>query len=119
MHDDDRKQSERRDSQRAVANFKCLCSGFWRKGSGVLTSISGSGALLEETSFVPVGGELVGLSLDLPLPGASLLIGWVSRHTDSGFAIEFDKSDAETQRLAREIAAIVPMRSRGDRQTKS
>ena len=103
MHDDDRNQSERRDSQRAVASFKCLCSGFWRKGSGVLTSISSSG----------------GVSLDLPLPGASLLIGWVSRHTDSGFAIEFDKSDAETQRLAREIAAIVPMRSRADRQTKS
>ncbi len=119
MHDDDRKQSERRDSHRAVAHFKCLCSGYWRKGSGVLVSISGSGALIEETSFVPVGGELVGLSLELPLPGASLLIGWVSRHTDSGFAIEFDKSDVETQRLASEIAAIVPMSARADRPKKS
>ncbi len=119
MHDDDCKQPERRDSQRAVAHFKCLCSGFGGTGSGVLTNISGSGAQIEETSFVPVRGELVGLSLDLPLPGASLLIGWVIRHSESGFAIEFDESDAKTQRLAREIAAIVPMRSRADRQTKS
>ena len=88
------------------------------QGEFVLANISDSGALLEETSFVPVRGELVGLSLDLPLPGASLLIGWVSRHTESGFAIEFDESDAETQRLAREIAAIVPVCSRADRQTK-
>ncbi len=119
MHDDDSKRPERRDSNRAVAHFECLCSGFWQKGSGILTNISGSGAQIEETSFVPGRGELVGLSLDLPLPGASLLIGWVARHTESGFAIEFDESDAETQRLAREIAAIVPMRSRGDPQTKS
>ena len=102
-----------------MANFECLCSGFWRKGSGVLADISGSGALLEETSFVPVRGELVGLSLELPLPGACLLIGWVSRHTKRGFAIEFDESDAETQRLARDIGAIVPVRAKADRQAKS
>ena len=119
MHDDDRNRPERRDSHRVVANFECLCSGFHEKGSGVLTDISGSGAMLEETSFVPVRGELIGLSLDLPLPGACLLIGWVSRHTKAGFAIEFDQSDADTQRLARDIGAIVPVRPRSDRQAMS
>ncbi len=119
MSDHDPNQPERRESRRVVANFECICSGFHEKGSGVLADISGTGALLEQTSFMPVRGELIGLSLELPLPGACLLIGWVSRHTKAGFAIEFDQSDADTQRLARDIGAIVPVRPRSDRQAKS
>jgi hypothetical protein len=109
------KSKERRDSSRMVANFECLCSGFKRKGSGVLTDISHSGAMVEDASFVPVRGELIGLSIDLPVTGACLMIGWVTRHTPKGFAIEFDESSPEAKRLATDIAAIVPVRSKPDR----
>jgi hypothetical protein len=101
-----------------VANFECLCTGFKRKGSGLVSDISDSGALLEETSFVPVRGELVGLAIQIAAGESGLLIGWVTRHTKTGFAIEFDESSPHTKRLIKEIGAIVPVDARAGRPRK-
>ena len=112
------KRTERRDSDRVVANFECLCSGFKRKGSGLLVDISDSGAMLEEASFIPVRGELVGLAIEIAAGETGLLIGWVTRHTDRGFAIEFDESSPHTQHLVQEIGAIVPVDAKAGRPKK-
>ncbi len=112
------KRNERRGSDRVIANFECLCSGFREKGSGLLVNISDTGALLEEASFVPIRGELIGLAIEIPVAESGLLIGWVSRHTDKGFAIEFDESSPQTKRLAREIGAIVPVDAKAGRPRK-
>jgi hypothetical protein len=112
------KSSERRDSDRVVANFECMCTGYKRKGSGLVTDISNTGAMLEETSFIPVRGELVGLAIQLTAGESSLLIGWVTRHTKTGFAIEFDESSPHTKRMIEEIGAIVPVDVKAGRPRK-
>jgi hypothetical protein len=112
------KRNEQRDSDRVIANFECLCSGSREKGSGLLVDISDSGALLEEASFIPVRGELIGLAIEIPLCESALLIGWVSRHTNKGFAIEFDESSPQSKRLAKEIGAIVPANAKAGRRRK-
>ncbi len=112
------KRTERRDSNRVVANFECLCTGFRRKGTGLVVDLSDSGALLEEASFVPVRGELVGLAIKIAVGESGLLIGWVTRHTDKGFAVEFDESSPQTQRLVKQIGAIVPVDAKAGRPRK-
>jgi hypothetical protein len=112
------KRNERRDSDRVFANFECLCSGFKRKGRGLLVEISDFGALVEEASFVPVRGELIELAIETPVAKSGLLIGWVTRHTDRGFAIEFDESSPETKRLVKDIGAIVPVDAKAGRHQK-
>ncbi len=112
------KRNEQRDSERVIANFECLCSGSRGKGSGLLVDISDSGALVEEASFFPVRGELIGLAIEIPVVESGLLIGWVSRHTDKGFAIEFDVSSPQSKRLVKEIGAIVPADAKAGRRRK-
>ena len=112
------KRNERRDSDRVVANFECLCLGVKRKGSGLLVDISDFGALVEEASFVPVRGELIELAIEIPVAESGLLIGWVTRHTDKGFAIEFDESSPQTKRLVKDIGAIVPVDAKAGRPRK-
>lgn len=112
------KRNERRDSDRVIANFECLCSGSRGKGSGFLVDISDSGALMEEASFVPVRGELIGIAIEIPVAESGLLIGWVTRHTNKGFAIEFDVSSPQSKRLVKEIGAIVPADAKAGRRRK-
>ena len=112
------KKTERRESNRVIANFEWLCTGFKRKGTGLVVDLSDSGALLEEASFVPVRGELVGLAIEIAAGESGLLIGWVTRHTDDGFAVEFDESSPHTQRLIQEIGAIVPVDAKAGRPRK-
>ncbi len=71
-------------------------------------------ALLEKTLFTPVCGEPVALSMQLPLDGEGLLIDWVSRHTESGFAIELDEASPAPERLASYVAGVVPVRPEPD-----
>jgi hypothetical protein len=112
------RKTERRESNRVIANFECLCTGFKRKGTSLVVDLSETGALLEEASFVPVRGELVGIAIEIAAGESGLLIGWVTRHTDNGFAVEFDESSSETQRLVREIGAIVPVDAKSGRPRK-
>jgi hypothetical protein len=111
-------KSERRESDRVVANFECICTGYKRKGTGLVADISDTGAMLEETSFIPVRGELVGVAIRIAAGESGLLIGWVTRHTKTGFAIEFDESSPHSQRLIQEIGAIVPVDAKAGRPRK-
>lgn len=91
---------------------ECFGAATRQKGPGQVSELSRNGALVSQTDILPVRGELVGLGLDTA-NGTILLIGWVTRHTDQGFAIEFDHLDAKAIDFIDNSAAIVRSRGRG------
>ncbi len=81
---------------------------------GVLTNISYSGALIEDTSMQPAIGTPCALYLFLTPPGAFQavspfrLTGHVVRHSSTGFAIEYENNfDPDVRRLVDDAAAIL------------
>ena len=84
---------------------------------GVLTNISYSGALIEDTSMQPEIGTRIVLYVYLKPPRASEaaipseLIGLVSRHSSDGFAVKFESShNPYVPRIVDDAAAIVAAR---------
>jgi hypothetical protein len=81
---------------------------------GVLTNISYSGALIEDTSIQPAIGTFVVLSVYLK-PASAFeaatpfeLTGHVVRHSSTGFAIEYeDNLDSDVRRMVDDAAAVV------------
>ena len=81
---------------------------------GMLTNISYSGALIEDTSMQPEIGAATVLYVYLKPPGAFhavssfRLTGRVVRHSSTGFAVEFtDRFDPNVRRLVDDAAAIL------------
>ena len=82
---------------------------------GVLTNISYSGALIEDTSMQPEIGTRIVLYVYLkPLSAFEAvttpfeLTGHVVRHSSTGFAIEYkDNLDRDVRRMVDDAAAIV------------
>ena len=81
---------------------------------GVLTNISYSGALIEETSMQPEIRTSCVLHVYLKPPDAFKvaspfeLTGRIIRHSSTGFAIEFtDRSDPDVRRMVDDAAAIL------------
>ncbi len=81
---------------------------------GVLTNISYSGALIEDTSMQPEIGTPIVLYVFLKPPGAFKavspfkLTGHVVRHSSTGFAIEYEHHfDPDIRRLVDDAAAIL------------
>lgn len=100
-------RDNRRHSARFVTAFETLyCSG-QLEGAGVLTDISYQGARLEDTSIRPLLGDHVRLYVFVRPVDPFELVGSVVRHTNDGFAIEFEKLDPDTQSLVDDVAAIV------------
>ncbi len=84
------------------------------EGDGVLANISCSGALIADTNMEPAIGTLVTVYVYLKPPtafGAATsfkLAGHVTRHSSSGFAIEYDDNlDPDVRRMVDDAAAIV------------
>jgi hypothetical protein len=109
------RESNNRNTGRIMVDVKCYGAATRQKGSGQISDLSINGALVTHTEITPVRGELVGISLDSP-DGAILLVGWVVRHVDQGFAIEFDHLNEKTAAFINNAAAIVPSRGRGRQQ---
>jgi hypothetical protein len=101
----------RRRDGRLYTNYECLLAGYRQKARGVVRDISHHGALVVETEAIPVRGELVGLTFDHDNE-AVLLIGWVTRHVDHGFAIEFDHLNERAQALIDHLSALVEVERR-------
>ena len=81
---------------------------------GVLTNISYSGALIEETSMQPEILRSCVLHVSLKPPDAFRVAspfelgGRVVRHSSTGFAIEFtDRFDPDVRRMVDDAAAIL------------
>ncbi len=84
------------------------------EGDGVLANISYSGALIADANMEPAIGTLVTLYVYLKPPTAFeavppfKLVGHVTRHSSSGFAIEYDDNlDPDVRRMVDDAAAIV------------
>ena len=106
------RESNRRESGRTLVEVLCYGAATRQKGPGHVSELSRNGALVSETAILPVRGELVGLSMDTA-NGPILLIGWVTRHINKGFAIEFDHLDPNAIDYIDNCAAVVPARRRG------
>ncbi len=80
------------------------------EGIGILSNISYSGALIEDSSVQPTVGSRVRVYVFVeptdPIAPASPyeLRGRVVRHSSSGFAIEYEDPDPEVRELVDEAA---------------
>ena len=104
----------RRREGRVRTKFEALYSAGRLEGTGVLQDISYSGAHFEEASLLPSIGLEIRVYVFIQPVSPLELVGWVVRHTDNGFAIEYKVTDPEAQRLVDDIAAIVCPPKKGD-----
>jgi len=98
---------DRRRSPRFRARFDVLLSTGRQEGAGLLSEISYSGARLDETSFRPEPGTRVALYVFVQPVAPFELRGVVVRHTETGFAVDYDLFDAEIRRLVDDVAALI------------
>ena len=102
---------EKRRDARFLTALNAHYSSGPEEGIGVLTNISNSGALIEDSSVQPTVGSRVRIYVFTepadPIAPASPyeLVGRVVRHSNSGFAIEYEESDPDVCRLVEKAAA--------------
>ena len=90
----------KRSHRRAEVDIVVLCSSGTDRGSGILASLSLSGALLETTSIQPPIGAAVEIRIRLPNDDEPVtLAGFAVRHSTSGFAIQFSTSAEVVRQL--------------------
>ncbi len=100
----------RRRDGRLKTRFETL----YASGVGVLTDISYSGAMLEQSEVRPEVGSDLRLFVFLQPIDPIELVGQVVRHTPEGFAIEFKDADPGVRRFVDDVAAIVATPKRTD-----
>ena len=98
---------DRRRSPRFKARFDVLYSSGKQEGAGALVEISYCGARLEGASLAPEEGTKVTLYVFVQPVAPFEVTGWVSRATDSGFALDYDLFDPEIRRLVDDVAAMI------------
>ena len=99
--------NKRRDL-RVRTRFESLYSSGREEGAGVLADISYSGALMEGTSLKPELGTRLRVYVFLRPIDPFELVGQVVRHTENGFAIEYDEEPAEDlRRFVDDASAMV------------
>ena len=106
--------TKKRRGYRVSMRLEAYCSEDLFEVVGVLTNISYSGALIEETSMQPEIRTPCVLHVYLEPPDAFKvaspfdLTGRIIRHSSTGFAIEFtDRFDPDVRRLVDDAAAIL------------
>jgi len=98
---------ERRRSPRFRARFDALLSAGRQEGAGTLAEISYSGARLDEASIRPEPGSRITLYVFVQPVAPFELHGVVVRHTETGFAVDYDLFDAEIRRLVDDVSALI------------
>jgi hypothetical protein len=98
---------ERRRSPRFKARFDALYTAGREEGGGTLVQLSYSGARLAQTSVQPEIGTKVTLYIFIQPVAPFELTGFVARHTEDGFALDYDLFDAEVRRLVDDVAALI------------
>lgn len=101
---------EKRRDPRFIVALNAHYSSGPEEGIGILSNISYSGALIEDSSVRPTVGSRVRIYVFVeptdPIAPASPyeLRGRVVRHSPSGFAIEYEDPDPEVRELVDEAA---------------
>ena len=98
---------DRRKDARFRTRFDSLYSLGAREGAGVLGEISYSSARLDEASVQPPLGTEIRLYIFVQPVMPFELMGSVVRHTEDGFAIQYELSDPGLRNLVDDVAAIV------------
>ena len=96
---------ERR-SSRTYARFVTLFSSGRLEGSGALCNFSSTGALVEEATAKLWIGSRVFLHVSLDNDRTFEASGSVVRHTESGFAIEFEKAPTDLLQLVEDAGVL-------------
>lgn len=109
----DAAQKRRRDG-RIPTQFESLYSAGRSEGTGRLADISYSGALIEGASLKPEIGKPLRIYVFVQPVAPFELVGTVVRHTESGFAMEYETPSEEVQRFVDDAAAIVQIGTRAD-----
>jgi len=98
---------DRRRSPRFRSRFDALLSTGRHEGAGTLAELSYSGARLDDASIRPEPGTRVTLYVFVQPVAPFELQGVVVRHTETGFAVDYDLFDAEIRRLVDDVAALI------------
>jgi len=98
---------ERRRSPRHRAKFDALISGTAHEGAGTLVEISYCGARLAGSSFQPDVGSKVRLYVFVQPVAPFELEGFVVRHAEGGFTIDYDLFDESVRRLVDDVAGLL------------
>ena len=98
---------DRRRSPRFKTKFDALYSAAAEEGAGTLAEISYSGARLEGASIRPGVGTRIRLYIFLQPVAPFELEGLVARHTESGFALNYDLFDEDIRRLVDDVSALI------------
>jgi hypothetical protein len=98
---------DKRAHPRFQTRFDALCSSGSEEGAGTLSDLSYQGARVEDASIRPAIGTKIRLYVFIQPVSPFELHGYVVRHTDEGFAIEFANIEPEIARLVDDVAAIV------------
>jgi hypothetical protein len=97
----------RRRDGRVQTQFESLYSAGRSEGTGVLSDISYSGALIEGVSLKPEIGKPLRIYVFVQPVAPFELVGTVVRHTKTGFAIEYPTPSEAVRRFVDDAAAIV------------
>ena len=92
---------------RIKTTFDALYSLGKREGAGVLVDLSYTGARFDHPSIVPPLGTEVRVYVFVMPVAPFELCGRVVRHTEGGFAIEYEEVDDAAKRLVDDAAALV------------
>jgi hypothetical protein len=98
---------DRRRTPRFKARFDALFGAGAREGTGTLTEISYSGALIDQASELPEVGAQVRLYVFVKPVAPFEIVGHVARHTETGFALQYELFDVDVQRLVDDVSALV------------
>ena len=98
---------DRRRSPRFKARFDALYAAGKEEGAGRLAELSYCGARLADVSILPAVGTKVTLYVFVQPVAPFEVTGWVSRHSDNGFALDYDLFDDEIRRLVDDVGALI------------
>ncbi len=99
--------SNRRRAGRIPTQFESLYSAGRCEGTGILTDISFTGAMIEGASLKPEIGKALRIYVFVQPVSPFEIVGTVVRHSEQGFAIEYPSLSDEVRRLVEDAAAIV------------
>ncbi len=99
--------TDRRRGERVQTRFESLYSAGRSEGTGILSDISYSGALINSASLLPEVGKLLRIYVFVQPVDPFEMVGTVVRHTENGFAIEYDVQSGELKRFVDDAAAMV------------